>query len=57
MNMLSKSDVFAENKLFATLDPTPGRVFGESTAPLLREYILENMNGKSDYVISGKCLA
>jgi GTPase len=39
MNMLSKSDVFAENKLFATLDTTTRKVVYESTPFLLSDTV------------------
>jgi GTP-binding protein HflX len=39
MNLLSKSDVFAENKLFATLDTTTRKVVYESTPFLLSDTV------------------
>src|SRR5688500_6139886 len=39
MNVLSKSDVFAENKLFATLDTTTRKVVFESTPFLLSDTV------------------
>jgi len=39
MNMLSKSDVFAENKLFATLDTTVRKVVVEATPFLLSDTV------------------
>lgn len=39
MNILSKSDVFAENKLFATLDTTTRKVVFESTPFLLSDTV------------------
>jgi len=39
MNVLSKSDVFAENKLFATLDTTTRKVVFEQTAFLLSDTV------------------
>ncbi|MCU7693865.1 GTPase HflX [Haoranjiania flava] len=39
MNMLSKSDVFAENKLFATLDTTTRKVVFENTPFLLSDTV------------------
>lgn len=39
MNMLSKSDVFAENKLFATLDTTTRKVVFETTPFLLSDTV------------------
>src|SRR3989339_1620089 len=39
MNMLSKSDVFAENKLFATLDTTVRKVVIETTPFLLSDTV------------------
>lgn len=39
MNLLSKSDVFAENKLFATLDTTTRKVFLEQTPFLLSDTV------------------
>ena len=39
MNLLSKSDVFAENKLFATLDTTTRKVVFESTPFLLSDTV------------------
>jgi GTPase len=39
MNVLSKSDVFAENKLFATLDTTVRKVVYETTAFLLSDTV------------------
>lgn len=39
MNLLSKSDVFAENKLFATLDTTVRKVVYESTPFLLSDTV------------------
>lgn len=39
MNVLSKSDVFAENKLFATLDTTTRKVVYESTPFLLSDTV------------------
>jgi len=39
MNLLSKSDVFAENKLFATLDTTVRKVVIESTPFLLSDTV------------------
>ncbi|MEO6550781.1 MAG: GTPase HflX [Ferruginibacter sp.] len=39
MNMLSKSDVFAENKLFATLDTTTRKVVFEQTPFLLSDTV------------------
>ena len=38
MNLLSKSDVFAENKLFATLDTTTRKVVFENTPFLIKRY-------------------
>lgn len=39
MNLLSKSDVFAENKLFATLDTTTRKVVWENTPFLLSDTV------------------
>src|ERR671921_268244 len=39
MNLLSKSDVFAENKLFATLDTTTRKIVYESTPFLLSDTV------------------
>jgi GTPase len=39
MNLLSKRDVFAENKLFATLDTTTGKVVFDSTPFLLSDTV------------------
>ncbi len=39
MNLLSKSEVFAENKLFATLDTTTRKVFLEQTPFLLSDTV------------------
>ena len=39
MNILSKSEVFAENKLFATLDPTTRKVVFENTPFLLSDTV------------------
>jgi GTP-binding protein HflX len=39
MNLLSKSDVFAENKLFATLDTTTRKIVFESTPFLLSDTV------------------
>ena len=39
MNLLSKSDVFAENKLFATLDTTTSKVVFENTPFLLSDTV------------------
>lgn len=39
MNILSKRDVFAENKLFATLDTTTGKVVYENTPFLLSDTV------------------
>ncbi|HLG39086.1 MAG TPA: GTPase HflX [Chitinophagaceae bacterium] len=39
MNLLSKRDVFAENKLFATLDTTTGKVVFEKTPFLLSDTV------------------
>ncbi len=39
MNLLSKSDVFAENKLFATLDTTTRKVFLDQTPFLLSDTV------------------
>ncbi|HWR34157.1 MAG TPA: GTPase HflX [Chitinophagaceae bacterium] len=39
MNLLSKRDVFAENKLFATLDTTTSKVVFENTAFLLSDTV------------------
>ena len=39
MNLLSKSDVFAENKLFATLDTTTRKVVFETTPFLLSDTV------------------
>jgi GTPase len=39
MNLLSKRDVFAENKLFATLDTTTGKVVFETTPFLLSDTV------------------
>jgi GTP-binding protein HflX len=39
MNLMSKSDVFAENKLFATLDTTTRKVVFESTPFLLSDTV------------------
>ncbi len=39
MNMISKSDVFAENKLFATLDTTTRKVVFENTPFLLSDTV------------------
>ena len=39
MNLLSKSEVFAENKLFATLDTTTRKVVFEQTAFLLSDTV------------------
>jgi len=39
MNMLSKSDVFAEDKLFATLDSTVRKVFWDDTEFLLSDTV------------------
>jgi GTP-binding protein HflX len=39
MNLISKSDVFAENKLFATLDTTTRKVVFESTPFLLSDTV------------------
>jgi GTP-binding protein HflX len=39
MNLLSKSDVFAENKLFATLDTTTRKVVFENTPFLLSDTV------------------
>ena len=39
MNLLSKSEVFAENKLFATLDTTTRKVVFESTPFLLSDTV------------------
>jgi GTP-binding protein HflX len=39
MNLLSKSDVFAENKLFATLDTTTRKVVFEQTPFLLSDTV------------------
>ncbi|MBK7561203.1 MAG: GTPase HflX [Chitinophagaceae bacterium] len=39
MNLLSKRDVFAENKLFATLDTTTGKVVFENTPFLLSDTV------------------
>ena len=40
MNLLSKSDVFAENKLFATLDTTVRKVVIDNVPFLLSDTIL-----------------
>jgi GTP-binding protein HflX len=40
MNLLSKSDVFAENKLFATLDTTVRKVVIENLPILLTDTVL-----------------
>jgi len=39
MNLLAKSDVFAENKLFATLDTTTRKIVFESTPFLLSDTV------------------
>src|SRR5260370_8733834 len=39
MNLLSKSDVFAENKLFATLDTTTRKVVFDATPFLLSDTV------------------
>src|SRR5437763_6212787 len=39
MNLLSKSDVFAENKLFATLDTTVRKVFYEGVPFLISDTV------------------
>ena len=39
MNLLSKRDVFAENKLFATLDTTTSKVVFENTPFLLSDTV------------------
>src|SRR5574344_734099 len=39
MNLLSKSEVFAENKLFATLDTTVSKVVGENLPILLADTV------------------
>src|SRR5438045_8931292 len=39
MNLLSKREVFAENKLFATLDTTTGKVVFENTPFLLSDTV------------------
>src|SRR6476619_5536665 len=39
MNLLSKSDVFAENKLFATLDTTTRKIVWENTPFLLSDTV------------------
>jgi GTP-binding protein HflX len=39
MNLMSKRDVFAENKLFATLDTTTGKVVFENTPFLLSDTV------------------
>jgi len=39
MNLLSKSDVFAENKLFATLDTTTRKIVFENTPFLLSDTV------------------
>lgn len=40
MNLLTKSDVFAQNKLFATLDSTTRKVFWENENPIKAPYQL-----------------
>merc|ERR1711879_1102968 len=52
MNMLSKSEVFAENKLFATLDTTVRKVVVENLPFLLKTMIV----GLSALSISSKIL-
>tara|TARA_X000000950_G_C13919688_1_gene662741 strand:- start:468 stop:1661 length:1194 start_codon:yes stop_codon:yes gene_type:complete len=40
MNLLTKSDVFAQNKLFATLDSTTRKIFWENENPIKAPYQL-----------------
>ena len=66
MNVLSKADVFAENKLFATLDTTTRKVVYEQTPFLLSDtvgfirklphHLVESFNSTLDEVREADCL-
>jgi GTP-binding protein HflX len=66
MNLLSKSDVFAENKLFATLDTTTRKVVYEQTPFLLSDtvgfirklphHLVESFKSTLDEVREADCL-
>ncbi len=66
MNLLSKSDVFAENKLFATLDTTTRKVVFEQTPFLLSDtvgfirklphHLVESFKSTLDEVREADCL-
>lgn len=66
MNVLSKSDVFAENKLFATLDTTTRKVVYEQTPFLLSDtvgfirklphHLVESFKSTLDEVREADCL-
>jgi len=66
MNMLSKSDVFAENKLFATLDTTTRKIVYEQTPFLLSDtvgfirklphHLVESFKSTLDEVREADCL-
>jgi GTP-binding protein HflX len=66
MNILSKSDVFAENKLFATLDTTTRKVVYEQTPFLLSDtvgfirklphHLVESFKSTLDEVREADCL-
>jgi GTP-binding protein HflX len=66
MNMLSKSEVFAENKLFATLDTTTRKVVYEQTPFLLSDtvgfirklphHLVESFKSTLDEVREADCL-
>ena len=43
MNLISKSDVFAENKLFATLDTDNIEMYDEDIAPKLKNDIIQDL--------------
>ena len=66
MNLLSKSDVFAENKLFATLDTTTRKIVYEQTPFLLSDtvgfirklphHLVESFKSTLDEVRDADCL-
>ena len=66
MNLLSKSDVFAENKLFATLDTTTRKIVYEQTPFLLSDtvgfirklphHLVESFKSTLDEVREADCL-
>ena len=54
MNLLSKSEVFAENKLFATLDTTVRKVVVDNLPFLLADTVDSSVNCQPTWSIHSK---